>query len=281
MSWIESQFHRFVDRIYAATDQPQPSRESLAACRIISHRGEHNDPRVIENTLEAFERAHRAGVWGIELDLRWTRDLVPVVFHDENLARIYGRDVTLSDLTWPQVSAEYPLIPRLQTVVERFGGRMHLMLEIKAEPYPDPAYQRQLAAKLFSDLKPQHDFHFLTLTPAMLDHFDFVSPQCFLPVAQTNFHRISRLALDKSYGGFLGHYALISNGRIKRHKKRGQAVGTGYIRSLNCLYRELNRGVSWLFSNHAAHLKAELNGVLQQLGGYDGVSGAAVNPALR
>jgi glycerophosphoryl diester phosphodiesterase len=35
-------------------------------------------------------------------------------------------------------------------------------------------------------------------------------------------------------------------------------VGTGYVRTPNCLFRELNRGVDWIFSNHAAEVQALL-----------------------
>jgi glycerophosphoryl diester phosphodiesterase len=34
-----------------------------------------------------------------------------------------------------------------------------------------------------------------------------------------------------------------------------QKMGTGYIGSKNCLFRELNRGIEWIFSNNAADLQ--------------------------
>jgi len=42
----------------------------------------------------------------------------------------------------------------------------------------------------------------------------------------------------------------------------GQSIGTGYICSKNCLIRELNRGVKWIFSNNAVELQGILNSLL-------------------
>ncbi|MFN2166628.1 MAG: glycerophosphodiester phosphodiesterase, partial [Anaerolineae bacterium] len=79
LSRLEPAFHRVVDAIYRRRPQPFPGRERLRRCKIIAHRGQHDNRGVPENTLAAFKAARSCGVWGIELDIRWTRDLVPVV----------------------------------------------------------------------------------------------------------------------------------------------------------------------------------------------------------
>jgi glycerophosphoryl diester phosphodiesterase len=45
---------------------------------------------------------------------------------------------------------------------------------------------------------------------------------------------------------------------IARHKACGQKVGTAYPASRNCLFREINRGVDYIFSNNAGELQAIL-----------------------
>ena len=68
-----------------------------------AHRGLYDNERGIpENSLTAFERAVNAG-YGIELDVRETRDHQLVVHHDENLERSCGDirrvcDVPLAEL---------------------------------------------------------------------------------------------------------------------------------------------------------------------------------------
>ncbi len=86
---LEPVFHRVVDFFYHYLPQPFPGPERLRRCKIVSHRGQHDTPGVRENTLAAFETARACGVWGIELDIRWTRDLVPVVTHDPDLRRVF------------------------------------------------------------------------------------------------------------------------------------------------------------------------------------------------
>ena len=126
-----------VDSIMAVIPRQVPERAALERCKIISHRGEHDNRTVMENTLQAFERAISAGVWGIECDIRWTADLVPVICHDDNPGRVFGVTTAVRKMTFEQLRAQVPDIPTLQDVIHQFAGKTHLMLEIKAEPWPD------------------------------------------------------------------------------------------------------------------------------------------------
>ena len=90
--WIEKCLHRGVDLFYEKMPQSFPDTEKLKQCKIISHRGEHDNKMVYENTIPAFDRVNEAGVWGIEFDIRWTKDLKPVVFHDRDLPRVFKSD---------------------------------------------------------------------------------------------------------------------------------------------------------------------------------------------
>jgi glycerophosphoryl diester phosphodiesterase len=69
-----------------------------------------------------------------------------------------------------------------------------------------------------------------------------------------NMSSFSNLALKKNYRGVAGHYLLLSNAILKKHRQKGQQVGTGYPASKYCLFREVNRGVEWIFSNNAGEL---------------------------
>jgi len=261
-AFIETGFHHIVDTFYALWPQPTPLASSLRSCKIVSHRGQCDNLTVFENTLEAFDTAMQNGVWGIEFDIRWTRDLKPVVFHDRDLERIFGDSSVIGSLEWKDLRRAFPLIPTLEEVLERYGGRMHLMVEIKQEPYPDPAYQRKVLSDHFSSLEPVRDYHFLSLVPEMFAYVDFVSDSAFLPVSQLNFRDFSRLALNRNYAGFAGHYLFVGKWAVRRHKTAGQQVGTGYPRSRNCLFRELNRGVEWIFSNHAVEMQRVVDACL-------------------
>lgn len=256
---IEKVFLAAADLYAAAVPRPPVDRRRAATCRIVSHRGEHGKAGVIENTLAAFERARAAGVWGIECDVRWTGDLQPVVFHDPDLQRIFGDPRKVADLTRDQLQRDFPFIPSLAEVVRRFGGRLHLMVELKAEPYPKPALQSDRLARCLAGLRSGVDYHFISLDPAMFDFVGFVPAAALVPVSQLNSRRLSRTALSTGLGGVAGHYLFMTRAMIDRHHAAGQKVGTGYIRSRNSLRRELNRGVDWIFSNHAAWLQGVLH----------------------
>ena len=257
---IESCFLNLADTFYARWPQTVPSLQHLTDCKIISHRGQHDNLTVLENTLEAFDTAVQAGVWGIEFDIRWTRDLKPMVFHDRNLVRVFNDPLEIQKTDREALIDKYPLIPTLEEVLERYGGRVHLMVELKAEHYPDPQRQTDMLADFFSGLAPEKDFHFLSLDLDMFRHVGFAPASAYLPVAQLNFQTFSRLALSRGYAGVAGHFLFINKRMAGRHMARGQFVGVGYPCSANSLFREVNRGVEWIFSNHAV----EMQGVVSE-----------------
>jgi len=120
--------------------------------RTIAHRGASRDRP--ENTISAFDEALKQGADAIELDLQLSRDGVPVVYHDRTLARAGGgrRRVARLDLrqlrqldAGSKFAAEFrgQTIPTLAEVLERYGGRTMLLLEIKARE-KDPERLREL-----------------------------------------------------------------------------------------------------------------------------------------
>ena len=253
---IESSFLYIVDTFYRKWPRSVPALSRLEACKIVSHRGQHDNLAIKENTLTAFDTAVGAGVWGLEFDIRWTRDLKPVVFHDRDLARVFNDPLEIQETDRQALIDKYPLIPTLEEVLERYGGQVHLMVELKVEHYPEPQRQTDMLADFFSGLVPEKDFHFLSLDVDMFRHVGFAPASAYLPVAQLNFQTFSRLALSRGYAGVAGHFLFINKRMAGRHMARGQCVGVGYPCSANSLFREMNRGVEWIFSNHACEMQA-------------------------
>lgn len=111
-------------------------RELIRDHRYFAHRGLH-DETIPENSLEAFARAADAG-YGIELDVQITADGVPVIFHDDWLDRMCGckggiRDFTLAELqALPLGGRDDVHIPTFEDVLKTVGGRVPLIVEIKA-----------------------------------------------------------------------------------------------------------------------------------------------------
>ena len=260
---MEVQIRQILDRLYARWPQAVPARDRLQHCKIISHRGDYDNRNIFENTIAAFDRAKDQGVWGIEFDLRWTKDLCPVVMHDADLRRVFGLDFGIRQLTLKELKSHCPLVPSLDELVQRYGKKIHLMIEIKAEHYPDPVGQNRALAELLSSLEPEKDYHLLTLTPKMFKLIECVPRSALLPVAQFNFLRLSKMAIEQNYSGFAGHYVLLTRARLKKHRKLKQKLATGYVNSKNCLFRELNRDVEWIFSDNAVELQQIVNQLLE------------------
>ena len=267
--WLENALERGCDFCFRHWPQPTPDAQRLRECRIIAHRGAPNPPDILENTHAAFERAlSHPGVNGLEFDVRWTQDLQPVVFHDADLLRLYGDSRRIADFTLTELQQVFPDIPTLASVLERYRGRAHLMVELKEEPYPDVERQNRIFAEHFADLTPKQDFHLLGLSAEFLQEtVTFVERASCLLVAIFNEQQLSRVALSGGFGGLGGHYLLITTKLVQQHLAAGQMVGTGYPDSRNCLFRELNRGVPWLFTNSPLELAEIREQVLREIGG--------------
>ena len=251
----ERVFHRVAGTVTRRWPRPVPPPHLLKTCRLISHRGEHDNHSRLENTLPAFDAAADAGVWGIELDVRWTHDLVAVVIHDPDTRRLFKKDDEIGYMTLDTLRKKFPLIPTLSEVIDHYGGRLHLMLEIKTEPYPKPSVQSRRLQRQLKSLAPGKDFHLMSLDPDLFTHFDFLPANAFVPIARLRLDRFSRMAAAHRWGGLAGHYLLATNDLLNRHHELGQGVGTGFADSRSCLYREVARGVDWIFSNRAVSMQ--------------------------
>jgi glycerophosphoryl diester phosphodiesterase len=69
---------------------------------ILGHRGSPGE--LPENTMGSFHRAREVGADGVELDVRLTRDGVPVVIHDETVDRTTSGTGAVAELTWNQIA---------------------------------------------------------------------------------------------------------------------------------------------------------------------------------
>lgn len=111
-----------------------------AAGLVVAHRGASASEA--ENTLAAFERAIASGADAIELDVRLTRDGVPVVLHDADVARTTDgrgpiRALRLDEarrLRIRTADGATTSIPTLQEALALLSGQVGLDVEIKNIP---------------------------------------------------------------------------------------------------------------------------------------------------
>lgn len=251
--WIQNTFLYLNDRIFRYLPQSLPSLQQLQSAKIIAHRGVHDQQR-IENTLPAFQQAIDANLAAIEFDIRWTRDLVPVVHHDVDCQRLFDCNINIAEICFDDLHQAVPQIPCLQQVVNTCGGKIHLLIEMKPEIYPQPAKQMAILKQILSPLQPSKDFHLISLSKQLLDYVDFIDKSSLLLVATNNTRQLSQLALEQHYGGLLGHYLFMTKAICHRHRQ--QQVGVGFISSKNSLFRELKKDVYWLSTNYPLQIQA-------------------------
>jgi len=260
---IKILLQKLADVLYAGIPRSRPSLRSLQNCKIVSHRGEHDNNSVMENTIAAFDRVVERGIWGIELDVRWTSDLQPVVIHDTDCRRVFGKSVVVNGVTLAELQELVPEIPSLEQVIQRYAKKVHLMVELKEEGATNFQSQRACLKKLFASLMPAQDFHILALSRQLFNLVDFLPGPVLLPVAELNIGDFSQKALQNNYAGVSGQYLLVTKKLIQKHARLNQKAGTGFVCSRYCFYRELNRGVEWIFTNHALKMYAIRNELLQ------------------
>ncbi|MGW6392707.1 glycerophosphodiester phosphodiesterase [Streptomyces sp. NPDC055103] len=95
---------------------------------VVGHRG---DPyRLRENTLPSIASAIERGADAVEVDVRLTKDGVPVLLHDDTLKRLWGHDRPLSRLSYEQLrELTYGGVPTLREALIAAGAH-RLMLDL-------------------------------------------------------------------------------------------------------------------------------------------------------
>ena len=114
---------------------------------LLGHRGARL-PQVPENTLAAFDLALQAGCDGFEFDVRCSKDRQLVAVHDARLCGLLVAGSTYAELQqrWQErvvpklsltqrrsLSHEQLALPCLQDVLQRYGTRAFLDIELKVE----------------------------------------------------------------------------------------------------------------------------------------------------
>lgn len=97
------------------------------------------------NTISRFETAYQAGVDIIEMDLRLTKDGVPIVYHDETLDSLTNCKGAVVDKTWAEIKECNKLffykIPSFEEVLLWSGGKVILNAEFKSKDVIIPALE--------------------------------------------------------------------------------------------------------------------------------------------
>ena len=140
--------------VYLLLIRTKRAHEKIAAYRglNLAHRGLHGEGAA-ENSISAFRRAVEAG-FGVELDVRLSKDGELVVFHDDTLTRVAGvegrvDELTLAELRECRLLDTDDTIPTMREVFDLVDGRIPILIEIK-EKTGSTAVTEKLLAELKS-----------------------------------------------------------------------------------------------------------------------------------
>ena len=122
-----------------------------------AHRGaSHYAP---ENTMMSFYLGMQMGANGIETDVHRSKDGVIVLFHDDDLSRVTGKNGAVSDFTWDELQklnvqkgTLFDKIPSFEDFLQHFSFRdITFAIELKqADIFKETAdliFQYQIASK--------------------------------------------------------------------------------------------------------------------------------------
>ncbi len=243
LDWAQKGCDLILDRYKFAPGQ------NAAPPLIIAHRGAWNLQERIENSLNAFKEAARVGAVGIEFDVRFTKDGIPVVLHDPSLSRLHGNPARLCDLTFQQVRAITKEIPLLSDVLALKG--LHFMIEIKT-PISDS--QVKILSEHLTGIRPVQDFHFLVLDPQLVRASSLFPSQCWILVGELFLKPFVEISIARGLGGVAGQYLGMTENLVSRLHQAGQKAGVGFIPNRNLYNREWALQVDWVFSNDVIRL---------------------------
>jgi len=103
----------------------------------IGHRGAKG--YITENTLESFSKAIDLGANAVELDVRRSKDAQLIISHDDNLKKVFGKDVLVSESTLPELKQlTGNMIVTLEEALRFIGGKVEkTLIELKETGYEE------------------------------------------------------------------------------------------------------------------------------------------------
>jgi glycerophosphoryl diester phosphodiesterase len=239
---------------------------------VAAHRGASG--HAPENTMAAFHAAVSAGADLIELDVRFTRDNVPIVIHDRTLARTTGgrgqvSALSLSELSdadagsWFHPRFANERIPTLASVLESLPSEIGINIEVKPDGDGRPLHV--LARRLSDEIRAHQRGREVLVSS--FDHrflkvFRHTAPHVPLGVLLHPVRDLVRRPvliarrLDAAY-------IFCSRSRVRRSMVEaahdgGFSVGVYTVNESRMIPRLARFGVDLVFTNYPAEIRAAL-----------------------
>ena len=219
---------------------------------LVAHRG---DPLLLrENTLPSVASAIGLGADWVEIDVRLTRDGVPVLLHDETLTRLWGHDLRVDALSHAELDGLAHdggwRIPTLRQALELAADSgVPLMVDV---PAPSEA---RVSVELVRSMGLLGGSVF-TGVPAALVDVRAAAPEAaiamswesVLPPRAGLMHRVRPQFFNP-------HHRLLTRARVARIQRRGLKVSTWTVDDPQRMAALASAGVDAIISNDIRALR--------------------------
>lgn len=103
----------------------------------IGHRGAR--AYELENTVESFKKAIEMGANALELDVRESKDKKLIISHDDNLKKVFGKDLLVHEATLEELKRMTGnKVPSLDEALHFIDGKVEMILvELKETGYEE------------------------------------------------------------------------------------------------------------------------------------------------
>ncbi|HEY9371251.1 glycerophosphodiester phosphodiesterase [Streptomyces sp.] len=222
--------------------------------RVVAHRG---DPyRVRENTLRSIASAVERGADAVEIDVRLTRDRVPVLLHDDTLKRLWGHDRPLSALSYAEVRGlTGDGIPTLDEALETAGAHP-LMIDL---PGGNEASVRTIVGAVH-DAGAGDRVYYCAGGVAMLQ-VRAADPAAEIALTWTSLAPPRPVLLDVVKPRWLNYrFGLVSRALADRVHRDGLLLSVWTADTRRTMRRLIANGVDSITTNRPDALVAELSG---------------------
>jgi len=231
----------------------------------IGHRGAAG--HMPENTVVSFEKAIELGADAIEFDVALCRDGVPIIIHDDTLDRTTDSVGLVADRGSDEVRAldagswrGHPArVPTLEEVLERFGSRTLLNLEIK-----DSLRRVELVdvcARMVEESGLVENTMFSSFDLDALRVLRSVLPEARIGVLCMPMKLEAALRCAAEIGAENLHPArmLVTEGLVERARAQGLRIWTWTVNEPGDITRLCNLEIEGIFSDYPERVVAARN----------------------
>ena len=209
---------------------------------LLGHRGARASSGVPENTFASFDLALEHGCNGIEFDVRLAASGTPVVCHDPKIGKLTVARAQASRL---------PQLPRLGKVLQRYGERAFLDIELKVQNL-EP---KVLAA--LHEYPPRHGYVVSSFLPEVVMEMEARSASASIGIICETLEQLARWPeLPVDY--VIPHHSLVDEKLVREIKLAGLSLLVWTVNDAESMLRFARWGVDGIISDETQLLARTL-----------------------